>query len=48
MSLPITFLREARAEFDEAHDWYEQQRPGVGEEFEGCVQEVLESNQRDS
>jgi toxin ParE1/3/4 len=41
MSLPIVFRREARAEFDRAHDWYEDKRPGLGEEFSERVQEVL-------
>jgi plasmid stabilization system protein ParE len=42
MSLPIVFRRAARAEFDEAYDWYEQQQPGLGEEFAECVREVLD------
>jgi len=33
MSLPIVFRVEAQAEFDEAFDWYEQQRAGLGVEF---------------
>jgi toxin ParE1/3/4 len=41
MSLPIVLRREARAEFDRAHDWYENKRPGLGEEFSERVQEVL-------
>jgi len=42
MTLPITFRRPARNEFDEAYDWYEEQRPGLGEEFSQRVQEVLD------
>jgi len=42
MSLPIVLRLEARAEFDEAFDWYEQQRPGLGVDFVTQVQEVLE------
>ena len=42
MSLPIVFRVEARAEFDRAFDWYEQQRRGLGVEFLTCVTEVLE------
>ena len=30
MSLPIVFRRAARAEFDDAADWYEQRRAGLG------------------
>lgn len=42
MSLPIVFRRAARAEFDEAHDWYEKHRTGLGEKFRERVQEVLD------
>ena len=43
MNLPVIFHRAARAEFDEAHAWYEKQRPGLGEEFSERVHEVLNS-----
>jgi plasmid stabilization system protein ParE len=39
--LPIIFHRAARAEFDEAHAWYEKQQPGLGEQFSERIQEVL-------
>jgi plasmid stabilization system protein ParE len=42
MSLAIKFHRAARAEFDEAIDWYEAQRPGLGDDFEEAVQEILD------
>lgn len=42
MSLPIVYLPEARAEFDDAADWYEQQRPGLSVDFTARVQEVLD------
>jgi plasmid stabilization system protein ParE len=42
MKLPIVFRRAARAEFDQAHDWYEKQRRGLGERFLERAQEVLE------
>ncbi|CAN1208959.1 type II toxin-antitoxin system RelE/ParE family toxin [Tumidithrix helvetica PCC 7403] len=42
MSLPIVFRVEAQAEFDEAFDWYEQQRTGLGVDFLMCVAEILE------
>lgn len=29
----IVFRRQARLEFDEAGDWYEKERPGLGLEF---------------
>jgi len=42
MSLRIEFRAEARAEFDEACDWYERQRKGLGADFTACVQETLD------
>lgn len=41
MSLSIEFRRAARAEFDRASDWYEQQRPGLGDKFTTAVRRVL-------
>jgi plasmid stabilization system protein ParE len=40
--LPFALRPEARAEFDEAFDWYEQQRPGLGVEFADSVHEVFD------
>ena len=42
MSLPVVLRPEARAEFDDALDWYEQQRPGLGVDFVTQVQEVFD------
>jgi len=42
VSLPIIFRPEARAEFDEAYDWYEGQNAGLGEAFADQVQQVLD------
>lgn len=42
MSLPIVFRRLARAEFDDAADWYEQRRAGLGAAFTVAVQQVLD------
>lgn len=42
VSLPIVFRRVARLEFDEAGDWYESRRPGLGESFAAAVQAVLD------
>ena len=42
MSLPVVLRPEARAEFDEAFDWYEQQRSGLGVDFVTQVQEVFD------
>jgi hypothetical protein len=41
MSLPIRLLPEARAEFDAAANWYEQQQAGLGVTFVSRVREVL-------
>lgn len=29
----VVFRKQARVEFDEAGDWYEKERPGLGSEF---------------
>jgi toxin ParE1/3/4 len=42
MSRPITFRRQARREFDDAADWYEQRRAGLGARFVDAVQRVLD------
>jgi plasmid stabilization system protein ParE len=41
VSLPIIFHLAARAEFHQAHAWYEKQRSGLGEEFSERVHEQL-------
>ncbi len=41
MSLPIRLLPEARDEFDEATDWYEQKQAGLGATFVARVRDVL-------
>jgi toxin ParE1/3/4 len=41
MSLPTRILPEAKAEFDAAVDWYEQQRRGLGADFLAKVDDVL-------
>jgi plasmid stabilization system protein ParE len=42
MSLPVVFRREAKAEFQEAIDWYEARQAGLGKRFLACVEETLE------
>ena len=42
MNLPIVLRAEAEAEFDEAFDWYEAQRAGLGVAFSGEVQQVCD------
>ncbi|MFO0808845.1 MAG: type II toxin-antitoxin system RelE/ParE family toxin [Gemmataceae bacterium] len=42
MSLPIVLRDEAQAEFDEAFDWYDAQRAGLGAVFVAEVQKVFD------
>lgn len=42
MKLPIRLLPEARAEFADAADWYDRQRPGLGVDFVTRVRSVLD------
>lgn len=41
MNLPLVFRRAARAEFDDAGDWYEKRLSGLGFRFTDAVQRVL-------
>lgn len=41
MNKPVRLLPEARVEFNEATDWYEQQRSGLGTKFVARVRESL-------
>ncbi len=41
MSLPLEFHPAVRGEIDDAHDWYEQRRHGLGASFLDEVQRVL-------
>ena len=43
---PVRLLPEARAEFDEATDWYEQQRPGLGTTFVARIRDTLKVESR--
>jgi len=42
MSLSLVFEREVREEIDEAYQWFESRRLGLGEEFLAEVQGVLD------
>jgi toxin ParE1/3/4 len=42
MNLPVVLRTEAQTDFDEAFDWYENQRPGLGIDFAAQVQEVFD------
>jgi plasmid stabilization system protein ParE len=43
MTWDIIFRKAARKEFDEAYDFYESRKEGLGEEFAQCVQVELKS-----
>jgi hypothetical protein len=40
LSLDLVFLPEAQEEFDEAVDWYQGQRAGLGDEFIDSVDDT--------
>jgi toxin ParE1/3/4 len=42
VTLPVVLRDEATAEFDEAFDHYEAQRPGLGVDFAARVQQVFD------
>ena|SRR5687768_18165608 len=42
MSRVVRFEAAARVEFDEAIEWYERKRPGLGREFDAEVNSVLD------
>ena len=42
MKLPLVFRRDVREEIDEAYQWFQDQRVGLGEEFLAEVQTVLD------
>jgi len=41
VSLPVVLRAEAQAEFDDAFDWYETRRPGLGVAFATRVRDVF-------
>ncbi len=41
MSLPLVFHPDVQGEIDDAYRWYEQQQPGLGDDFLVAVDEVL-------
>ena len=41
MTLRIVFRRAAKSEFEHAASWYDEQRPGLGEEFIREIDEAL-------
>ncbi|MEM1293209.1 MAG: type II toxin-antitoxin system RelE/ParE family toxin [Cyanobacteria bacterium P01_H01_bin.162] len=41
MNYALAFRAVVRDELDEAYRWYESQKPGLGNEFLDCIDEVL-------
>ncbi|MBM4367026.1 MAG: type II toxin-antitoxin system RelE/ParE family toxin [Deltaproteobacteria bacterium] len=46
MSLPVVFRPEARTEVVEAWVWYEEQRPGLGDEMVACLDAAVAAASR--
>ena len=40
MSLPVVFHTSVQGEVENAFEWYEQQRPGLGHDFLAAVEDV--------
>ncbi len=43
MTLPVVFRRRFQNDLGAGFDWYEEQRPGLGEQFLSAVRSTLES-----
>ena len=41
MTLPVVFHPAVQGELDAAYRWYEQQRPGLGDDFLAAIEEVF-------
>jgi plasmid stabilization system protein ParE len=46
MIAPLSIRSEAEVEIQEAYDWYEAQRPGLGDEFLAAVRQALAAVER--
>lgn len=42
MAAELVLAPEAEQDVGEAYDWYEKRRPGLGEEFLGCVEACIQ------
>lgn len=47
MSLPVVFHPKAATEFEEAVDWYDEQRMGLGSEFKDSIDATLKAVRED-
>jgi plasmid stabilization system protein ParE len=43
MTLPVVFRRRFQNDLGAGFDWYEEQRPGLGEEFLSAIQSALKN-----
>src|SRR5262249_3661795 len=43
MSLPVRLRRAAQSEYDEAADWYESRRAGLGVRFVAALQQIIQA-----
>jgi len=43
MDAELVIAPEAQQDVDEAYSWYEDRRPGLGEEFLGCVDACIQA-----
>ncbi len=43
MAVELIIAPEAKQDVDEAYRWYEERRPGLGEEFLGCVDASIQA-----
>jgi plasmid stabilization system protein ParE len=46
MAVELILAPEAEQDIGEAYDWYEQRRPGLGEEFLSCVDACIQGIRR--
>jgi len=42
MSLPVSFRPQADAEVQAAYRWYEERRSGLGDEFRGALDQIID------
>jgi hypothetical protein len=42
MTLPVSFRPQAAAEAHAAHQWYEERRSGLGDEFRGALDQLID------
>ncbi len=43
MAVELIIAQEAQQDVDEAYSWYEDRRPGLGEEFLTCVDACIQA-----